>query len=150
MGIVRSVSAWREPDGHPRENYHTAHKFAVILGLVPTAAVTIGDLEFIPEWLSTRFEKMLVGRALDVGALSKFLESSSLENLNKAIIVLEYCTNIEWESAKEIGTDERKPTMAVDKFWAREMIRRHVRAFGTKIGEKGAEVFRERVSRSIR
>src|SRR5713101_2078052 len=84
MAVVRSVASWRDAEGRPRENYHTAHKFASIFGLVPTVTVTKEDLEFIPVWLSDRFERMLVGRALDEGALPRFLASSSSEDVNKA------------------------------------------------------------------
>jgi hypothetical protein len=145
MAVVRSVSTWRDPDGNPRQNYHTAHKFASILGLVPTSAVTIGDLEFIPLWLSDRFERMLVGSALDEGALSRFLASSSSEDLNKAVVILRHCTAIEWRGAKESDADERKPVMAVDNFWIKELINRHARTIGEKIGRKAADVFLERV-----
>src|SRR6266404_516891 len=65
MTVVRSVASWRDAKGLPRENYHTARKFAGIFGLVPTAAVTTDDLEFIPLWLKDRFERMLVPNALD-------------------------------------------------------------------------------------
>ena len=68
--IIRAVAVWRDPGGFQRENYVTAWKFAEIFGLVPTAAVTFNDLKFIPEWLSTKFEKMLVGRSLDEGAMT--------------------------------------------------------------------------------
>jgi hypothetical protein len=145
MAVVRSVASWRDADGRPRENYHTAHKFASILGLVPTATVTKEDLEFIPVWLSDRFERMLVGRALDEGALPRFLASSSSEDLNKAVIILAHCTAITWLVTKELGEGERKPVMAVDDFWIKLIISRHARAFGQKIGEKAAEVFLERV-----
>ncbi len=40
MSVVRDVSEAREPDGSIRDNYHTYHKFAEIVGMVPTAAVT--------------------------------------------------------------------------------------------------------------
>ncbi|HWX54836.1 MAG TPA: hypothetical protein VN176_09630 [Verrucomicrobiae bacterium] len=145
MTVVRSVATWRDPEGCPRENYHTAHKFAGIFGLVPTAAVAIGDLEFIPVWLSDRFERMLVGSALSDGALRRFLSSSSAEDLNKAVLVLRYCTAIEWRIARELGEGERKATMAVDDYWVKLMISAHARAFGEKIGGKAAEVFLERV-----
>ncbi len=145
MTVVRSVASWRDADGHPRENYHTAHKFAGIFGLVPTAAVTMSDLEFIPGWLSGRFDRMLVGKALDEGALPRFLASSLPEDLDKAVLVLRQCTAIQWRAAKELGDGQQKPTMAVDDFWIKQMISHHARAFGERVGEKAAEVFLDRV-----
>lgn len=138
MSVIRSVASWRDSEGRPRENYHTAHKFAAIFGLVPTSAVTTGDLEFIPLWLKDRFERMLVGKALEEGALPNFLSSSIPGDVNKAVLVLRYCTAIEWRG-------QGKPSMALDDFWARLLISRHARTFGEKAGAKAAEVFLERV-----
>lgn len=145
MTVVRSVATWRDPEGHPRDNFHTARKFAEIFGLVPTAAVTIGDIEFIPVWLTSRFERMLVGKALDDGALRRFLASLAPEDWNKAVLVLRHCTAIEWRDAKELGAGQRKPRMAVDDFWVKQLIANHAPTFGKKVGEKAAEVFLERV-----
>jgi hypothetical protein len=144
MTVVRSVVAWRDPEGHPRDNFHTARKFAEIFGLVPTSAVTIADINFIPAWLNSRFERMLVGKALDDGALRRFLASSSPEDRNKAVLVLRHCTAIEWLDVKELGAGQRKPRMAVDGFWIKELIVNHAPTFGKKIGEKAADVFLER------
>jgi hypothetical protein len=145
MTVVRSVASWRDADGRPRQNYHTAHKFACIFGFVPTAAVAIEDLEFIPLWLNDKFERMLVGRALDEGALSRFLASASSEDLDKAVLILAHCTAIEWRTTKDLSDGEGKPAMAVDDFWINLMIRNHAATFGRRIGQKAAEVFLERV-----
>jgi hypothetical protein len=145
MAVVRSVASWRDADGHPRENYHTAHKFASIFGLVPTAAVALEDLDFIPAWLNDRFERMLVGRALDEGALSRFLVSSSSEDLNKAVLILAHCTAIKWRITKELGEGEGKPVMAVDDFWINLIIKQHAATFGRRIGQKAVEVLLGRV-----
>src|SRR5437016_4797492 len=45
MTVVRAVSQTL------RDNYHTNRKFAEMLGLVPTAAVTEADINLIPGWL---------------------------------------------------------------------------------------------------
>src|SRR5438128_2531823 len=145
MNVVRSVAKWRDGDGHPRENLHTAHKFAVILGLVPNQVVGIDDLKLIPDWLNSRFERMLVGNALDEGALTRFLESSVPEDWDKAVEILRYCTAIRWVGGKELGGTESRPTMAVDDFWIKKLIKSHAHAFGQKVGIKAAEVFLERV-----
>ena len=144
MMVVRSVAGWRDANGLPRENYHTAHKFAAIFGLVPTAAVALEDLKFIPVWLSNRFERMLVGNALDEGALTRFLSSGSREDWDKAVAILRHCTVIEWRPREGFGGPERSPATAVDDYWLRRLIDHHAVAFGEKVGNKAAEVFAER------
>jgi hypothetical protein len=145
MAVVREVAGWRDSDGQPRQNYHTARKFAEIFGLVPTASVTVGDLEFIPSWLTSRFDRMLVANALDSGAIPRFLGSSSPDDRDKAVLVLRYCTAIEWRKASGLGDEQTEPVTAVDDFSLTELIRHHARAFGERTGRKAAQVFLERV-----
>lgn len=145
MAVVRSVSRWRESGGHTQENYHTSRKFAEILGLVPTAAVTFEDLGLIEIWLNDKFERGMVSHALDEGALSHFLASPSPEDSEKAVVVLRHCTAIRWQPAKGFGDHERKPTTLVEDFWLKELLKHHAGKFGAKIGEKAAETLLERV-----
>src|SRR6266480_2232498 len=145
MTVVRSVMSWRDSEGQPRDNYHTAYKFAGILALVPTVAVTAADLEFIPLWLGSRFERMLVSKTLGDEVLPRFLASSSVDDLNKAVIVLRHCAAVKWRGAKESGAGQGKPVMAADDFWMQQLIRDHARTLGQKIGAKAAQVFVERI-----
>jgi hypothetical protein len=145
MAVVRSVMSWRDPMGQPQDNYHTSYRFAGILALVPTVAVTNADLEFIPLWLGSRFERMLVSKTLADEVLTRFLAGSSVDDLNKAVIVLRHCTAVKWRGAKDSGAGEGKPVMAADDFWLQKLIRDHAREFGQKIGAKAAQVLVERI-----
>lgn len=145
MTVLRSVLSWRDSEGQPRDNHHTAYKFAEILALVPTVAVTPADLEFIPLWLSSRFERLLVSKTLGDEVLTRFLASSSADDLNKAVIVLRHCTAVKWRGAKESSPGKGKPVMAADPFWLQKLIRDHARTFGQKIGMKAAQVFVDRI-----
>lgn len=145
MAVLRSVMSWRDSDGQARDNYHTAYKFAEILALVPTVAVTNADLEFIPLWLSSRFERMLVSKTLSDNVLTRFLASSSADDLDKAVIVLRRCTAVKWRGARDSNPGEGKPVMATDHFWLQKLIRDHARTFGQKIGAKAAQVLVERI-----
>lgn len=145
MDVVRSVSKWKDGEDQLRGNFHTAHKFAVIFGLVPTEAISLDDLKLIPIWLNTRFERMLVGNALDEGALARLLASRAPEDWEKAVEVLKHCTAIEWLTGDGSVITERNPRMAVDDFWIKKLINNHSRRFGEKVGKKAAEVLRQRV-----
>jgi hypothetical protein len=140
MNVVRNVASWRDHSGCPRENYRTDREFAEILGLVPTAAVTMDDLGFIPMWLRGRFDRLVVASALVQGALPRFLASLSPDDLNKAALVLQHCIAIEWQGPKELNAGERKPATAADDFCLKELISHHAGTFGEKIGGKAAEI----------
>ena len=73
MAVIGAVSRLREPDGSVRDNYHTYRVFAEILGLLPTSTVTAEDLGLIPGWLESKFDRGMVGHALDNGALRRCL-----------------------------------------------------------------------------
>jgi hypothetical protein len=141
LNVVRSVSAWRDANGKPRPNYHTNRIFAQIIGLVPTAAVKISDLDLIPAWLNDPYERMLVTEALDKGALARFLDSATPEDWTKAVRILRYCTAIRWIT----DNHERTPTSVVDDFWLGELLKRHAKTCGAKARGTAAEVMIERV-----
>lgn len=145
MDVIRSVSNYRDSDGSSRENYHTYRKFAEILGLVPTAAITTEDLNFIPVWLSSKYDRGMVARALDLGALRHLLDSNSPNNWQKACIILSHCTTILWVDEKELGKRRKKPLTVADDYWLKKLIKNHAGTFGMKTGMKAAQIFRDRI-----
>ena len=69
----------------------------------------------------------------------------AISNTYKALEILRHCTAIRWEPARDRGGDATKPVSAVDDYWLKRLIRNHSKAFGTRVGQKAAELFRERV-----
>jgi|HubBroStandDraft_4_1064222.scaffolds.fasta_scaffold08187_2 hypothetical protein len=143
MGVVRNVSSWRDEEGKPQENYHTSQKFATVLGLVPTEAVALEDLEFVPAWLSNRFERMLVSRALDEDVLPRFSASGRPEDWEKAVIVLRHCTAIAAIPEGAVGYDGTKTI--IEEFWLKRIIANHATSLGGKLGRQTTSVFEQRV-----
>jgi hypothetical protein len=137
MVIVRRVSAFREPDGGIRDNYHTFRKFAEILGWVPTAVITASDIELVSVWLSSRFDRGMVAHALDEGAIKRLLASDVPEDWNKAIGLLRHCLGIRWEA------EGQEPLMLVDPHWLKELVKHHARDFGKRAGMESATMFRD-------
>jgi hypothetical protein len=145
MDVIRSVSNYRDSDGSSRDNYHTYRKFAEILGLVPTAAIITEDLDFIPVWLSSKYDRGMVVRALDLGVLQHLLASDSLEDWQKARIILSHCTAILWVDEKELGKRRKKPLTVADDYWLKKLIKNHAGTFGMKAGMKTAQIFCGRI-----
>ena len=145
MTVVRTVSQARQVDGTVRDNYHTHRKFAEILGLVPTAAVSEADIDLIPIWLGSKYDRGMVGHALDKGALRRFLASESPNDWNKACGILRHCTAIVWIDEKALGEDHKRPKTVVEDHWLKKLIEHHASALGNRIGEKSAAVFVERL-----
>lgn len=145
MEVIRSVSSYRDPDGRSRDNYHTYRKFAEILGLVPNAAITKDDFSFIPIWLSSKYDRGMIGHALDLGALRHLLASDSPNDWEKACIILDHCTAILWVEEKDRGGGRKKPVSVIEDYWLRELIKHHAGTFGVKAGREAAQIFCNRI-----
>lgn len=145
MGVVRNVSQFRDPDGSFRDNYHTFRVFAEILGLVPPETVTDDDLQLIPSWLSSNYERSLAAIELDKGLIKKLLESESADNWQKACVILEQCTVINWIDEREFDGKRKKPLTLVDDYWLHKLITHHASSFGQKAGRNAAEILLARL-----
>lgn len=145
LNAVNSVSQARESDQTTRDNYHTNRKFAEILGLVPTAAVTEAYLGLVPKWLEGKFDRGMVGHALDRGAMRRFLESDSSDDWDKACLVLYHCTAILWIDERELGENRKKPVTIVEDHWLKDLITHHAKELGNRAGKKAVEIFVQRL-----
>lgn len=145
INIIQSVTNYRDPDGSIRDNYHTYRKFAEIVGFIPTVAVTPEVLGLIPIWLNSRYDRGMVGRALDLGALRRLLASESDEDGQKACTILRYCTAILWVDEEGLGRDRKKPVSVVQDYWLKELIKHHANAFGIKAGKEATQILCGRV-----
>src|SRR6266404_200478 len=143
MDIVRTVSTWRDQKGEPRRNYHTNRTFAEIIGLLPTNAVGLRDIDLLAEWLDDPYERMLIADALDNGALPRFLNSPISEDWEKAARVLYHVTAVNWHNAG----DEREPTpnSVVDDYWLGTLLKNHAKQIGEKAGNHAADIMLGRV-----
>lgn len=142
MDVIRYVDSYSDPDGRSSDTYL---KFAEILGLVPTAAVTIEDIDFIPVWLNSKYDRGMVGHALDRGAIRSLLASDSPDDWQKACTILRHCTAIVWVDEKGLGKGRKKPVSVVKDYWLKKLIKNHAGTFGMKAGMKAAQIFRGRI-----
>lgn len=143
MDIVRAVSKWREPDGQPRHNYNTARRFTEILGCLPTSTVSKTDLELLAMWLNDRFERMLVAVAIDETLLPHLLASSSAEDWEKAVRVLQHATAITW--VEEPGVRTKAPRTIVDDYWLHQLLSRHVKTLASRRPQDTVQLLEGRV-----
>lgn len=147
MGVVRNVSAWRDADGNVRDNHHTFNSFARILGLVPTGSVTLADIDFMPTWLSGKFNTSTVAYALVEGTLKRFLDSASVDDWRKACRMIAHSTAIEWVDDK--FRDEKKPTTKIQDYWVKEIVKRTAESLGAKLGAEAVSLFVQRAKETF-
>lgn len=143
LTIIRTVSAARDPTGD-RANFHTFRQFAEILGLLPTSSVTPADLNLVEGWLNARFDHDLVAKAIDDGALKRFLESSSPDDWPKAVQLFSYCTSVRWK-VDRLDPGAREPITTVDTYWLKALVEHHAYTLGRKAGASAAPLMAERV-----
>lgn len=148
--VVRTVSNAYEQDGNVKDNYHTFRTFAEIVGLLPLSTITVEDLGLIPGWLESKFDRGMVGHALDSGLLRKCLSSDISDDWSKAGVILQFCTTIRWVDDQTMGDSRKKPVTVVDDYWLKELIEHHSLTFGTKAGRVAAEIFLTRIREVFR
>jgi hypothetical protein len=143
MNLVRTVSAWHDREGKPRRNYHTGRIFAEVLGLVPTNAISLNDIDLVKEWLNDPYERMFIADALDRGALPRFLNSANPEDWEKAARLIYHVTAINWR--KDADESEPNPSSVVDDYALGALLKNHAKQIGEKAGEHAAETMLDRV-----
>lgn len=142
LGVIRSVSTFREPDGRIRDNDNTFRVFAEIFGLVPLEAVTSKDIDLIPVWLASKFDRGHVAATLDKGYMQRALSSTTSEDWIKACRVLYHCTALEWVPDRWMRETERlKPVSVVEDYWLDKLIQNNTESLGTKVGRQASDIF---------
>ena len=81
---------------HPKDNYRTWYYFIKILNNIPNEKIPAGILQFIPVWLSGRFDTMVQTSELCGKLLPKFLNDNPTEaDIKKAELILNYLFSID-------------------------------------------------------
>jgi hypothetical protein len=141
LGVVRSVTNFRDDNGEPRDNYHSYYRFAEIIGELPLRSISIDDVKLIRVWLTSRFEHGLVGSSLAKGLLKRLLASDEQRDTELAIRVMKECMAYEWLPKKTRGGKEL--VTRIDDYWLKALLDAHARRFGAKAGLDGIRIFEE-------
>lgn len=139
MDVVRSVSNSKRANGGKPDNYHTNRKFSEILGNLPLEVVGWSDIDLIPVWLDSSFDRGGVGHELDRGAMRRLLASDLPDNWKKACRIAYHCTALLWFD------EHKKAISAVDDYWLKEFISHHAASLGERVGKEAADTFSERL-----
>jgi len=143
LAVIRDVSRAEEQESGKSDNYHTWRKFAEIISLVPASTLTTEVIDLIPIWINCKFDRGMVGAALDKGLLKKLLAGGRSNELAMAARILNHCTAI-FEDAPPVE-GRKKPVTVIDHYWLKKLIDHHSESFGVKAGREAAEIFRKRV-----
>ncbi|MFN8719476.1 MAG: hypothetical protein ACK52I_04275 [Pseudomonadota bacterium] len=143
IGVVRTVSRTPVADGKLADNYNTTRVFVEILGLVPTRAVSLDDIELIHLWIGGRFDRGMVGHPL-AATLDRFVGSEDAADWAKACRILYHATAIQWSDEKVLGKGRQKPESVVDDYWLKDIIGKHIAKFGHVAGEVAATILLKR------
>lgn len=143
LKVVRDVSASYSSKAQSMENYHTAHKFTEILGHLPTSIVLPSDIELIGQWLRSRFNRGLVSSELSELLIPRFLRSEERSDWQKATLILEQCTKVEFANKESSNEEEAK--LLVDDYYLQRLVSNYAKLFGAKQPIEAAKVFVQRI-----
>lgn len=145
IGVVRKVSRPQMSGGVVTDNFHTFREFAVILGLLPVAVITTDDIDLVPTWLGSRFDRDGVAHALGAGAIARFLASEAPTSWAMATRLLSHLLVWKWQSTEFGETTLTDPASLVDSNELHELLARHAGAFGRRDGHGAATVLQRTV-----
>lgn len=141
MGVVRKVSDGT--DGQMRDNFHTAWKFAEIIGLLPNSVVKVADVDLVERWIGTRFSRLHVAHVLDEVAIGKFLASDVSEDWIKAVEIVRHCTAVRW--VDDAYSDRKTPEPVVDEQSLSRLLDRHASDLARKAPSEWAALLEDRI-----
>lgn len=145
MDAVREVSRYRSADGTSIDNYHTWRKFAEILGTVPLEVISDEDIDLLPIWLHSRYERGMVGHSIGDKLLPRLLASGRPEDVTRACRALFYCTEVDWVEEKWLEGKRKKPVTVVEDYWLKQVIDKNAPLFGIRAGLRASEIFCNRL-----
>ena len=143
--VIRNVSKHREPDNTLLDNSNTFRKFADFLGMLPLDVITLEELDLLPSWLGSRFDRGMVAHAIDKGILSRLLDSNQEDDWKKACRILRHCTAIRCAKRRGFQEDTIEPTSGVDSYWLAKLVKNNSLGFGAKAGAEAVEILLERL-----
>ncbi len=90
LEVIKNVSE------HPKDNNRTWYFFINILSNIPNERIPIDILNFIPVWMSGKFDTMVQTSELCEKLLPKFLnDAPTIEDIKKAELILHYLFQVE-------------------------------------------------------
>ncbi|HVA97313.1 MAG TPA: hypothetical protein VNG53_00345, partial [Bacteroidia bacterium] len=102
LGVIKNVSE------HPKDNYRTWYLFIKILSNLPNEKIPVEILNFIPVWVTGKFDTMLQTSEITEKLLPKFLnDEPTAADIEKAELILHYLFQVEkTEIQKDIWDGE--------------------------------------------
>ena len=146
LGILRSVTEYRNPDNTVTDNYGTWHSFAKIVSSLPVESYSADDLRMLGVWLESKFERgMMVGVVLGKELLPKLLDRKDVAK-DKALVVIEEATRLKWlPKPTSLSTEKTEAVTAVDPYWLRKLFEGNGKALGEKCAPEVQRLLSERV-----
>jgi len=141
LAVVHEATTAVKRNGGKPDNYHSFRAFAEIFGLVPLEAITEIQIELLPTWLNSRFDRSGVLVALDRSVLKRLIASPSKEHWMFALEIVKQC--IAAQKGGESATANRTAHGSSTDHWIEEIVRHYASSLGGKLGLATANVFLE-------
>ena len=142
MTIVRTVSEYEGPDGKRIDNFRTNQLFAKIIGLIPMSSIEMKDIDLIPLWLDSQYDRCSVATELGEGILHRTLGDGSDRSLAMACRILSHCTKLRWDGEADPidGSPELKTVIDDDRL--EHSLKNHLQTLAvSKAAEFAAGLF---------
>jgi hypothetical protein len=136
LAVIKNVSE------HPKDNYRTWYLFIKILSNLPNEKIPVEILNFIPVWLTGKFDTMLQTSELTEKLLPKFLnDEPTAADIEKAELILHHLFQVEkteiqediWDGEGDSYRSRLYLHFLSDKFEKRNLARKVVKYCSSNI-----------------
>jgi len=135
---VRTISQASQERGI--DNHHTWRVFVEILGRL-SSFLSLDDLEYLPFWQDSKFDRGMLVHAIDKGLLKELLKEEKPGNCEKICRILDCCTTIEIADEGH----SKKPKTVSEGYHLEKMLTGHAAAMGRQCGEGVAQILQGRL-----
>lgn len=145
LAVIKTVSDYRTETGEPVDNYHTWHFFAKILTKIPVKHLTVDIAKRTETWLSSKFDKGLVGNEIGAHLLPRVLGSEHPDRCEIAITLLSAATKIETTDEKWGNITRPKAVTGIDSYHLKALFDKNAKAFGLTCGREAIKLLWDRI-----
>lgn len=141
LSVIRNITETGTPD-----NYHTFRAFAEILGLVPINSISKDDLGMVLIWIKGKYDGDMIAHSLKSELLPRLLSSSETYNWDMALVILDYCLTIKWNTKESIDSETNEkftsytPQALIDGHSLEELVEANISGFCRQAADKTAKI----------
>jgi len=144
LDVVRAISRFRDERDEGIKNQAVYWRFADIIGLMPLSAISVEDMDLIPNWFGVAHNTGMIATTLAKELLPRLLASEDTNDRKKTESLLRHLTALKLPKDKKSRHDN-DPKTVVEDYWLKETLDKYGKRLGAKLGGDALHIFEIRL-----